>query len=531
MNRRTSRRQFLKATAEIAFAAGVASSLGSIASHASTTQTSEQSTKDQPNIVLIICDQMRGDSFGADGNSVVQTPNLDYMAAKGTRFTHAYTASPSCLPARASLWTGQNQWHTGILGMGWGQGPVPNDFPHTIAGEFTKAGYRTHMVGKGHFSPQRALMGFETTEIDESGRTIPHGFKDNYREWFDKHAPGNISPDDHGVDWNSWLSRPWHTKEYLHPTAWTMNSAIEFLKTRDQERPFFLNISFARPHSPYVPPQPYIDMYINDETPPADVGEWAAMHDKPEDAVNPNAWRGRMNPKQIHRARSGYYGEISFIDTQIGRLMNWMSRFQRQALRNTWFVFTSDHGDMQGDHNLWRKTYAYEGSARIPFIIVPPASIGRFRRKVAGEVAELRDIMPTLLAASGLPIPKTVDGASLLPAMKEPQTNWRSYIHGEHCTCYSREQEMQYVTDGRRKFIWLLRIDREQFFDLEEDPSELNDLIEAKDRQEEIETWRNYLVHELDQRNCGWVKDGELFCPPEEPLVSPYKNKRWQGAG
>ena len=484
---------------------------------------------DHPNVILILCDQMRGDCLGADGNPVIQTPNLDYLAACGTRFAHAYTASPSCLPARASLWTGQNQWHTGVLGMGRGQGPIPNDFPHTLVGEFTNVGYRTHLVGKGHFTPHRASMGFETAEIDESGRTLVSGFKDDYREWFDEHAPAGISPDDHGVNWNSWLARPWHTEEYLHPTAWTMTRAIEFLRDREQSQPFFLNISFARPHSPYVPPQPYFDMYINDETPLPAVGEWAVMHNKPEDAVNPDAWRGRMTPKQIHRARSGYYGEISFIDTQIGRLMNWMKRFQRRAFENTWFVFISDHGDMQGDHNLWRKTYAYEGSSRIPFIIAPPAVTGQPKHKVANEVVELRDIMPTLLEAAGLPIPMTVDGQSLLPIMEQPQPNWRPYLHGEHCTCYSQEQEMQYVTDGRRKFIWLPSIGREQFFHLEQDPAELNDLIHDPEYQNEIGIWRNYLIHELSRRDCGWVKDGKLFCPPDKPLISPYKNKRWQG--
>ncbi|MBM3211637.1 arylsulfatase [Candidatus Poribacteria bacterium] len=483
----------------------------------------------RPNFMLILCDQMRGDCLGADGNPVIQTPNLDYLAACGTRFTHAYSATPSCLPARASLWTGQNQWHTGILGMGWGQGPIPHDFPHTIAGEFTKAGYTTHLVGKGHFTPQRALMGFETTEIDESGRTLINGFKDDYREWFDINAPDGVSPDDHGVDWNSWLSRPWHTYEYLHPTAWTMTKAIEFLKNRDKSKPFFLNISFARPHSPYAPPEPYFDMYMYNETPPPAVGKWSEMHNKPEDAIDPNAWRGKMTPEQIHRARSGYYGEITFIDTQIGRLMNWIRRFQREDFQNTWFIFTSDHGDMQGDHNLWRKTYAYEGSSRIPFIITPPAAMGRPALKIAHEVVELRDIMPTLLDAAGLNTPRTIDGVSLLPTMKEEQSNWRRYIHGEHCTCYSREQEMQYVTNGWRKFIWLPRINQEQFFDLEQDPNELNNLIGNPERQDEIDTWRKYLIYELNQRDCGWVKDNKLYCPLDKPLISTYKDKRWQG--
>jgi arylsulfatase A-like enzyme len=492
-------------------------------------ETAMNPTQPKPNIILIVCDQFRGDCLGADGHPVVQTPNLDYLAACGTRFRHAYSAVPSCIPARATLWTGQNQWHTGILGMGWGQGPVPNDFPHTLAGELTGVGYRTHMIGKGHFSPQRALMGFNSTELDESGRTLVHGFEDEYREWFDRHAPPGVSPDDHGINWNSWLARPWHTEEYLHPSAWTISRALEFLEGHPADRPFFLNISFARPHSPYVPPRPYFDMYLHDATPAPHVGKWAAKHDKPKDAVDPNAWRGRMTDSQVHRARSGYYGEITFIDHQIGRLMNWMDRFRREALARTWIVFASDHGDMQGDHHLWRKTYAYEGSSRIPLLVVPPKEIGRPDRKTADEVVELRDIMPTLLDATGLPIPQTVDGASLLPLLDAPPQQWRSYLHGEHCTCYSAEQEMHFVTDGRRKFIWLPRINRTQFFDLETDPAELNDLVRDGRREDEVQLWRERLIDELKNRDCGWVKNGELYCPADEPLISPYKDVRWLG--
>ncbi len=477
----------------------------------------------QPNIVLIICDQMRGDAFGAAGNNIIQTPNLDSLAASGTLFSHAYSAVASCLPARATLWTGQNQWHTGVLGMGRGDGPIPNDFPHTLAGELTKAGYRTHLVGKGHFNPHRTPMGFEIQELDESGR-MPDS---DYRKWFKQHAPDGVTPDDHGVDWNSWHARPWHTEEYLHPTYWTMTRALEFLKTRDKTSPFFLNISFARPHSPYVPPKYYFDMYHQKETPAPYVGDWAKMHDDPKTATDPNAWRGCMTPEQIHRARAGYYGSISFIDTQLGRLINWMRRADPEMARNTWILFTSDHGDMQGDHHLWRKTYAYEGSARVPFVVVPPEGAGRPSRQIADEVVELRDVMPTLLEVAGVPVPKTVDGQSILPLMNASGTDWRPYIHGEHCTCYSAEQEMQFVTDGYRKFIWLPRLDLEQFFDLERDPGECCNLINDSSRQKEIDVWRGYLVQELQSRECGWVKDGRLCCPDGEPLVSPFKSVRF----
>ncbi|NLF32859.1 MAG: arylsulfatase [Planctomycetes bacterium] len=473
---------------------------------------------------------MRGDAMSCDGNGFIDTPNLDSLAARGTRFRYAYTAVPSCLPARAILWTGMSQWHTGVLGMGRGQGPIPNDFPHTLAGELTAAGYQTHRVGKGHFAPQTAPMGFETFDLDESGRQETPGFIDDYRAWFAAEAGRDITPDDHGVDWNSWVARPWHTEEYLHPTAWTMSRAIKWLAGRDRTRPFFLNISFARPHSPYVPPQAYWDRYINAETPAPAVGDWAAVHDDPRTADDTNAWRGRKTAEQIHRARAGYYGEITFIDAQIGRLMNWLTRYQRDAIPNTWFVFTSDHGDMQGDHHLWRKTYAYEGSARIPLLIAPPRSAGRPARAVADEAVELRDIMPTILAMAGAAAPPTVEGRDMLPLMTAPAADWRPYIHGEHCWCYSAEQEMQYVTDGKHKFIWLPRLGVEQFFDLTADPGELHNLIDDGARADDAALWRRRLIDELAARDCGWTDGDRLTCP-DGPLVSPWKDVRWQGEG
>ena len=479
----------------------------------------------RPNIVLIICDQMRGDAMGADGNPCIQTPNIDFLASQGTRFNHAYSAVPSCLPARATLWSGQDQWHTGVLGMGRGQGPVPSDFPRTLAGDLTAAGYRTHLVGKGHFHPQRAPMGFETMELDESGR-MPTS---EHRRWFARNAPSGVTPDDHGVDWNSWHARPWHTEERLHPSSWTMTRALDFLNAQDGERPFFLNISFARPHSPYVPPAYYFDLYRSGDLPEPHVGDWSAMHDDPETAMDPNAWRGKMTPDRIRRARAGYYGEVSFIDTQIGRLINRMGRNRATGLANTWFLFTSDHGDMQGDHHLWRKTHAYEGSARIPFLVVPPGELGKPKRAVANEVVELRDVMPTLLEAAGLAIPPTVDGVSLAPLMTEPASGWREYIQGEHCTCYAEEQEMFFATDGRRKFVWLPRIAQEQFFDLDEDPGETRDLIDDPAHRGKIVQWRGYLIRELEARDCGWVVSGKLCCPSDDPLVSPYRDVRWPG--
>jgi len=142
---------------------------------------------------------------------------------------------------------------------------------------------------------------------------------------------------------------------------------------------------------------------------------------------------------------------------------------------------------------------------------------------------ELRDVMPTILDVAGIPLPKETDGCSVLPLTQDAGSDWRDYVHGEHCTCYSTEQEMQYVTDGRRKFVWLPKLGREQFFDLEEDPGEINDLVVAGRRQAEVEEWRQRLVAALAERDAGWVVDGELTCPDDKwPLVSPWKTVHYQ---
>jgi len=183
-----------------------------------------------------------------------------------------------------------------------------------------------------------------------------------------------------------------------------------------------------------------------------------------------------------------------------------MSKYQPQDFANTWFIFLSDHGDMLGDHNLWRKTYA-----------------------LADEPVGLQDMMPTVLEIAGVPCPDTVDGRSLLPLLDAPAGDWREYVHGEHCWCYSHEQEMQYVTDGCEKFIWLPRTGIQQFFDLVEDPGETQNLIDVPACADRIELWRDRLINELRARDCGWCSDGKLSCP-DEPLVSPYQKERWMGS-
>ncbi|WP_262677893.1 arylsulfatase [Paenibacillus sp. J5C2022] len=478
----------------------------------------------RPNIVLIMTDQQRWDTLGCYGNDCIETANLDWLASQGTVFKHAYTPSPSCVPARACLMTGMNTWQTGILGMGGGQGGKTTGFPHTLPGELAKAGYHTQGVGKMHFHPQRSLNGFHHTVLDESGRVEDPGFVSDYKGWFDQHKTGDYGITDHGIDWNSWMARPYHAPEFLHPSNWTVNESIAFLERRDPNQPFFLKTSFARPHSPYDAPEFYFNLYLNKKLPMPAVGDWAERHDDPVESRKPFAWRGKRSEEEIHRARAGYYGLIHHIDHQIGRLLMYLNK--NGLMNNTLIMFMSDHGDMLGDHHLWRKTYAYEGSAHIPMIVKLPASLGR-QKQIVEEPVTLQDIMPTVLEAAGVSVPDCVDGSSMVDLMLGKSDGWRSYVHGEHSTCYAEEQETQYLTDGKMKYVWLPRLHEEQLFDLESDPMELCDLKAHPDKQPELLKWRQRLIDELAPRNAGLTDEAGLVSQAGKPyLTSPNYKKR-----
>lgn len=478
---------------------------------------------DRPHILLISTDQQRGDCLGCDGHPALETPYLDEIAANGARFRHAYTAVPSCTPARAAILTGMDQWNHGRLEM---TGSDALEYPATLPGELARAGYHTQAVGKMHHHPQRRLYGFHHMVLDESGRQESPHFVSDYQQWFERHKQGEYGYRDHSVDWNSWMARPSHLPEHLHPTHWTASEGISFLKRRDPTKPFFMWLSFARPHSPYDPPQPYYDMYIqHPKIPKPAIGNWAAEFDRK--IANVNAPRSRRTELETHRARAAYFGSITFIDHQIGRLLYEYKRLDSAAYRNTLILFVSDHGDMLGDHHHWRKTYAYEGSARVPFLVQYPAGWDLPRGVVFDQPVELRDIMPTLLDAAGVEVPPSVDGDSVL-RLGRGETDWREYVQGEHTTCYDAEYGMQYITDGKEKYIWFHHTDRQQFFDLQEDPMECRDLAKVPEAQPRIAVWRRRLAEINERRGDPRGQWGELVAQPDGALSRSPHYERWR---
>ena len=469
---------------------------------------------DKPNILLIVTDQMRADCMGIAGNPVIETPYLDTMAGKGFMFTNAYSATPSCIPARAALMTGMSQKTHGRVGY---QDGVPWKYEHYMAGELAKAGYHTQCVGKMHVHPSRSLLGYHNIALHDgylhyyrsSGTTAQENqfICDDYMQWLRERKGINADTIDTGPECNSWVARTWIYEEQFHPTNWVVDQSMDFLRRKDPSKPFFLTMSFVRPHSPLDPPEYYYNLYQDKDIPMPLMGGWADTEDKNREGIAYNNSRGIVDAKAVKKARAAYYGCITHIDHQIGRFLQALS--DHDSLNNTIILFTSDHGDMLGDHNLYRKSLPYRGSASIPFFIYDPGNLLKLTPgKQINKLAELRDVMPTLLSIAGASIPGDVEGKSLLPLLKGENTGWREYIHGEHT---AGDNSNHYIVTEKDKYIWFSRSNREQYFDLEKDPDELCDAINEANYSERIGYLRKQLVRELADREEGYSNGKELI--------------------
>ena len=373
----------------------------------------------RPNVVLICVDQWRGDALSVAGHEVVRTPYLDQLALRGTRFARTYSATPTCVPARVGLMTGLGQSRHRRVGY---QDGIPFDFETTMPGEFRRHGYQTKCVGKLHVYPERNRIGFDDVTLHDGylhfarrrGRAVDT--YDDYLSWLRRQAGQTTASDyfDNGLNCNSVVARPWDKPEALHPSTWTVTESIDWLNRRDPTCPFFLYVSFHRPHPPYDPPAWAFEQYLGAPQHRPPIGDWTDLLEPWRADLDPESHVAHYDDQTLQRARAGYYGHMSHIDQQVNRLLE--SLTEAGVADDTYVAFVSDHGEMMGDHDMWRKGYPYEGSAHVPLILRGPAG-GRVARGVVDErIAELRDVMPTLLDCAGLPIPAGLDGRSLLSA-------------------------------------------------------------------------------------------------------------------
>ncbi|MCI6843737.1 MAG: arylsulfatase [Coriobacteriaceae bacterium] len=475
----------------------------------------------RPNVLLIMCDQLRGDCLGFAGHPDVKTPYLDSLAAQSTFFERAYSACPTCLPARVSLFTGQTPAHHGRVGYEDG---VSWDFPHMLPQVFSDAGYQTACAGKLHVHPPRLACGFQTLRLHDGylgcyqGVDIPYWMHqdvhDDYLRFLRRELGPDADVDSTGPECNSWVYHPWIYEERLHPTNWVADETIRLLETRDRTRPFFLMASFVRPHPPLDAPASYYERYERRELREPARGDWDDLAATERDGMVPNSVHGCRDATLRHEAMAGYYAAVTHVDHQVGRLISALKR--DGSFNDTIIVFLADHGEMLFDHSLWRKLLPYEGSARIPLFFRVGTHLAKAPAHRSQSVVELMDVMPTLLDLCGIEAPEGVDGSSLAGDILRAEELERPYVHGEHA--FTPEQSHHYIVTPRDKYVWFSQTGREQYFDLSEDRSEAHDLIDEPAYRERVAQMRAWLVSELEGREEGFVESGHLIAG--RPLVN-----------
>ena len=465
--------------------------------------------------------------MGCAGHPDVKTPYLDTLASKGVRFENAYSACPSCVPARAALHTGLTQESHRRVGYADG---IRWEYPHTMAGELTKAGYYTQCVGKMHVDPLRNYLGFCHVELHDGylhyyrDPEIPYRENqkqaDDYFHWLKQEKGIDCDVTDTGLECNSWVQDPGFMRRNTTPPLGD-GPLHRFPARRDPDMPFFLFTSYLRPHPPFDAPQCYFDMYRNKELTPPVVGDWCD-----EEALRArgrifDSDTGPLDPELVREMQIGYYACITHLDHQIGRLIQ--ALVENKLYDDTIILFVSDHGELLGDHHLFRKSRAYQGSSRVPFLV----SGGGFRPEKPGsvktDVVELRDVMPTVLEAAGVQIPDSVEGISLWnTALKESGTpEVREYLHGEHTL---GEASSHWIITKTKNISGTPRPGEEQYFRIAEDPDELHNLIGSETAKERVEALRGLLIQELQDREEGFVREGRLVTGCE-PIVWLTKGK------
>jgi arylsulfatase len=426
-----------------------------------------------PNVLMICCDHLRADNLGCNGHPVIQTPQIDKLAAQGVNFQRALSECPVCVPARRILMTGRNPYH---IHMDRNKDTQPFSEGPKLAELLTRSGYQTFASGKLHTHPQRNRIGFEDVQLNEEGRKQDGLVRDDYEAFLMEHNLQHLAYT-HGLGNNQYGLRLSPLPEPFTTTHWTADQAMRFIERRDPTRPFFLYVSFDKPHPPVTPPREYYDLYANSEFPEPVTGDWvpAKLTDRIRQLRNVNDYeRVRGNREWIQQNLRGFGAMTTHIDSMIGVILGTIR--EQADLWNTWVIFTSDHGDQLFDHGNFAKGDFFQGSTRVPLIISPPAGWRKEHGFVTGRddtatPAGLADVMPTVLEACGIDIPDTVDGCSLLPRMAAPDGAFREFTFGMCNDSYA-------VSDGRYRYQWAGDHGFEYLFDQHGDPRDEHDLAD-----------------------------------------------------
>jgi choline-sulfatase len=413
----------------------------------------------RPDILIVIADQLTTAAMPFHGNAVTQAPAMASLAENGVVFDNAYTASPLCTPARASLMTGLLPSNTHTYDNAAGFSSELPTFAHHLRAE----GYRTVLAGKMHFCGPDQLHGFEerlTTDIYPADYDwTPDWDSDERPHWY--HDMSSVTEAGVTVRTNQ--------LDFDDEVAYAAERGLfEHIRSGD-ERPLCFVVSFTHPHDPYAIPQEYWDRYDPADIPMPAYGYDAAVthpHDERLRAVCATD-DVEITDDMVRDARHAYLGAVSYVDDHLQRLLEILRVTGR--LENTVVILTSDHGDMQGERGLWYKMSFYEGSARVPLVVSAPRRFGRAR--VSSPVSTM-DLLPTLVGIAGgddTGVAEHLDAESLMPLLRGDHDD-REVVVGQYLAEGAVAPIIMY-----RKGSWKLihsPVDPDQLFDLSADPLE-----------------------------------------------------------
>ena len=459
----------------------------------------------QPHLLLISVDHWPGSLLGAASHPAIQTPTLDQLARSGVRFENAYSECPVCIPARRTLLTGNPPREHGDRTF---QTQLPLPSSPTVSQVLRNAGYHTNAVGKLHVYPPRARAGFDEVILCEEGRP-QLGAVDDYEIYLGEQGrPGWQFL--HGMSNNDYVHRPWHLEEEHHVTNWITRQMCRTIQRRDPTKPGFWYLSYTHPHPPLAPLPCYWDMYRDVDPGEPYHGDWRRNADTMPAKMNAMIETRHYSPEFIRNARRAFYALCTHIDHQLRLVIGTLR--EEGLLEDTVILFTSDHGDMLGNHGLWAKRLFYEDSACVPMILSAPSWLRRVGQpRVDSRLVGLQDIAPTLLDLAGVQIPPAMHGQPMLGAKS------REWLYGE----YGEGFEATRMLRGQQyKLIYYAAGNRLQLFDLKNDPQELTDLADRPAYQDIQQRMTELLVRELYGSDHRWAPAGRLVGLPDSKPAS-----------
>ncbi|MHC4122664.1 MAG: sulfatase family protein [Planctomycetota bacterium] len=518
------RRQFLQITG--AGAVSIA-----ITNNKATAMAPNTNKNDKPNILFIMTDQQRFDTIAALGNKDIYTPNLDRLVKRGMSFTNAYSTCPVCIPARYTIRTGCEPPKTRIFSNQKSK-PVKGQ-AETIEGRCGKylprimrqRGYRTFGIGKFHTWPWDEDLGYDTHLHSQGLYGSPERRKkDSYALW--------IAQKHNKFDFIEMLMGE-RTEMYYMPQmsplpaeftveSWAADRAIELIN-KSNDKPYFGFVSFFGPHPPCAPPIPFNRMYDPDRMPePIQTDKKNDHMDEHITWMNYAIWADELNDYHAKVFRSRYYGEITYIDDCIGKILDAVEA--KGNSDNTAICFFADHGEHLGDHNAWQKESFFEAACHIPFLVSWPKKIPA--NKKCDELVCLTDLFAIATGASG-EVEKR-DGTDLLGVI-EGKVKPRKHLTGYYGRPGTERFKIM-VRHGDWKYIYLANGNQEQLFNVTKDPKE--SVLMNKQKPEILAQMRAKAIKAVKVEGASDALDGDkfkAFAFTQRPLKRIYQLDRSHG--